>query len=223
MKNKHLVLIVMALFLVGLMSLLISLFNFSLKSVIGLCLSGLLVGLFINVINRLAVPSEWTFQHRFGFNSATVLVFYMLLIAPFWTGKALSFQTLFIGSILGVLVVRFFLKSNYTSAISKKSFDKTLLENEILSDFCSAKENGKTMSGVLILTNKRRLIFMPVDSEKPLFDFDLLELDHVTLQKRMGLPDGIIINNDINISVSYPLLWIQKIGAAQVREKIGTI
>jgi len=64
---------------------------------------------------------------------------------------------------------------------------------------------------------------MPVDSEKPLFDFDLLELDHVTLQKRMGLPDGIIINNDINISVSYPLLWIQKIGAAQVREKIGTI
>lgn len=118
------------------------------------------------------------------------------------------------GSILGFFIVGYFFKSNYTTVLSKKSFDKSLLDDEILSDFCSTNENGKTISGILILTNNKRLFFMPLDAEKSLFDFDFLEQKNVTLQKQFGLPNGLIVNENINLSVSYPLLWLKEIYAA---------
>jgi len=155
----------MAMFFLGLIPLWIFHFDYSSKLVIALCLGGLLMGLLINLINKFAIPTKWAFKNRFGINGVIVLVFYIMLISPFWNGHAISFQALLIGSILGFFTIGFFFKSNYMTAMSKKSFDKSLLDDEIISDFCSTKENGKTIVGVLILRNKKRLIFMPVDFE----------------------------------------------------------
>lgn len=61
MKNVHLVVIILALFFLGLIPLWIFQFDYSFNSFIALCLCGVLVGLLINVINKFAVPSKWAF------------------------------------------------------------------------------------------------------------------------------------------------------------------
>ena len=212
MKNNYLVLILMALFLLGLIPLWIFPFDYGFKSVVALCLSGLLIGSGIISIKTLAIPSIEVYKNRFGIDGAIVLVFYMSL-SPLLIGHAISFQILLPGAVIGFFLLGYFFKSNYATAISKKSFDKSLLEGEIISDFCSCKENGKTIVGILTLT-KNSLRFIPVDFEKPLFDFDLLEQKNIKLLRKFGLPHGFIINENIHISVSYPLLWIHEISAA---------
>jgi len=210
MKNKHLAVIIIVLFVLGLFPLWILHFDNGVKSILALCLAGLLIGLFINLINGFAIPSKWAFKNRFGINGVIVLVFYLIL-SPLWTGHALSIQALLVGLVIGFFILGFLFKSNYKTAISKKTFDMSLLDNEIISDFCFTNENAKTIEGILILTNNKRLIFIPLDSEKPLFDFDLIGLKKAKLQRKFGLPNGISINENINISVSYPRLWIKEI------------
>ena len=213
MKNKHLAVTLIVLSVLGLFSLWILHFDYSFKSIIALCLGGLLIGILINLINGYAIPTKWAFKNRFGINGVIVLVFY-IIISPLWTGHAISIQALLVGFVFGFFILGFLFKSNYSTAISKKSFDKSLLDDEIISDFCFTNENVKNVEGILILTNNKRIMFIPLDFEKPLFNFDLFELKKAKLQRKFGLPNGIIINDNINISVSYPRLWIKEINGA---------
>jgi len=208
MKNNYLIWILIALSFLGLIHLWFFYFDYSSISIIALSLGALIIGLLVTLFRMYAIPSKWAFKNRFGIDG---LIFsaYILFISPLWSGHAISLPMLFVGFGLGIVLLGYLFKSNYTIAKSKKSFDLTLLDGEILSDMCSSKVDGKNIAGMLILTKMNKLLFIPVNSEKPLFNIDILELSDIQLQKKYGLPYGFIINERILVTVSYPRLWVK--------------
>src|ERR1035437_2871082 len=96
MKNRYLVTIAMLLLFLALLPLWIFQFNYSLKTVIALFLSILLIGLLINVIKKISVPSELIFNNRFRIDGVIFSIF-IILVSPIWNRHVVSILTIFGG------------------------------------------------------------------------------------------------------------------------------
>jgi len=215
MKNKYFQMrIIIFLFFLGS----IPLFIFSggsVKSLIVLCSIGLLTGLLIILIKAFAIPPKWLFNNRFGLDGF-VVVFLISLLPSFQTEKAFRFDSLVVGIIIGIVFGFFFIggfqKRGFKNLSKKITFDINP-DLEILSDIAVFGEKGKYISGKLILT-KQKLLYVPIDSNMPMHEIDLHDKKNtVKIKSRFGIPNGIIINDNLKFSVSYSRLWIKKINA----------
>lgn len=217
MKNKYFLKSFGLLIIIGLFILYRIFFNQSSKSVIILFLGALLIGELIILFRAFAVPSRWAFNNRFGIEGL-LLTIPLLLIVSLAMDHGLSFLSvsidLIIGGIFGYFLLGYINKSNYNKKIRKIDPVKLNDDSQILSDLASYKENDIKVSGVLILNNQK-LIFIPVDPDRLTNEIDLLEQKpSIRIKSKLGIPSGLIINDNLQLSLSYPKLWIKKINAA---------
>jgi hypothetical protein len=215
MKKKYLYTIFALCVFLGLILFLIFGVDSSVKSIMVLLFGGLLIGLFIKLIKSFVIPSKWIFDNRFRIEGLLSMVPILLLIT-FWM-NSLSLLTvtvdLIIGSVFGFFFMGFSNKNNYNKLIKKIAFDNLYFDSEVLTDLAYYKENGKFSYGKLILT-KQKLVFIPVNPDKLIFEIDLFDKKNsIKIKSFFGIPNGIIINDSFKLSLSYPKLWIKIINA----------
>lgn len=218
MKNKYLQLIMMGLIFLGLVFLLFYFFEANAKYVIAICLGGLVIGLSVKLIKSFLIPSQWIFNHRFGFKGLlfTILILLIVSLTNFYE---LSIKNVIIDLLFSV-VFGFFLmgniyRSNYNKKVNTITSDNLNVDSQILTDLASYKEDTSIILGKLILT-EQKLLFIPANTDIPMTEIDLSEQKQlVRIRKgKFGLPNGIIVNDNLKLSLSYPRLWIKKIAAA---------
>ncbi len=218
MKSKYLPLIIIGLILLGLIFILFYFFEANAKYVIAICLGGLVFGLSTILIKAFLIPSQWIFNHRFGFEGLLFMIPLLLLISATndygFSIKCLMIDFIF-GGIFGFFLMGYFFRSNYNKKANAIASDKPNVDHQLLNDLAFYKEGNSTIIGKLILT-KQKLLFIPDDSDISITEIELP--DHkqsISIRKsKFGIPNGIIINENLQLSLSYPRLWIKKINAA---------
>jgi len=216
MKNKYLTFIIAGLIFIGLIiSLILFKFNDFVTSVIVSCSAGILVALLIILIQAFAIPSKWAFNNRFGFGG---MLFITLgaFSASILDEKAFSSGALIISLLIGVIVgflgLGFLPKRNLKIISEKMASEYHIPASELIIGGAVFNENNQSIHGKLILI-KRKLLFIPVDSDNPLHEIDFDPSHPITI-KRTFLPNGIIINDHLQFMVSFPRFWIKTIKAA---------
>ena len=87
-------------------------------------------------------------------------------------------------------------------------------ESIFLTDLAKHKEKGVNVLGQLFINNQK-LIFSPVDMNKSTVEIELQDIEQsIILTNKFGIPYGLMVNEHIQFSLSYPKLWLQKINAA---------
>ncbi len=210
--------IIIGLILLGLVFILFYFFEANAKYVIAIISGGLVIGLSTILIKAFLIPSQWIFNHRFGFEGSLFMISLLLLISAI-NDYGFSISSIMIdfifGGVFGFFISGYFFRSNYNKKANTIAFDKLNVDHQLLNDLAFYKEGNSTIIGKLILT-EQKLLFIPGDSDISTTEIELP--DHkqsIRIRKsKFGIPNGIIINENLQLSLSYPRLWIKKINAA---------
>ena len=173
--------------------------------------------LLTKLLKAFLIPSQWVFNNRIGIDGILFMIPLALFISFInnyeFTLKSITIDII-VGGVLGYFIPGNIYKS-YNGVINRIASDKLNGDRQILTDVALYKENNTNISGKLILT-KQKLIFIPVDTDESTNEIDLAELKRsVRIRKnKFGIPNGIIINENLQYSLSYPKLWIKEINAA---------
>ena len=217
MKKKNLLLIISVVVFLGLILLLIHPNWGIARYVIAFCACILVPALLTKLLKAFLIPSQWILNNRIRIDGILFMISLTLFISFTnnyeFTLKSIAID-ITVGGLLGYFIPGNIYKS-YNGVIKRIDPDKLIGNRQILTDVALYKENNTNFWGKLILTGQK-LIFIPVDTDESTSEIDLAELKQsVKIRKnKFGIPNGIIIHENLQYSLPYPKLWIKKINAA---------
>jgi len=191
--------------------------EFNLVSFIILIIGGLTIGLLEQLYKAFVVPSEWMFKNRYRIEGMIIiipLVFFVLLVDEREITFAILAATFIAGIPFGYFLMGYVKYRDFIKVTGKIKSIKPDSDSIILTDLANHKEKGINVPGQLFI-NSQKLIFIPIDMEKSTVDIELKDIKQSMIQtNRFGIPYGLMVNEHIQFSLSYPKLWIKKINAA---------
>jgi len=191
--------------------------EFNLVTFIIVIIGGLTIGILNQLFKAFMVPSEWMFKNRHhieGMTTNIIVVFTVLFLHDQKHPLILIAVSLAIGGSFGYFLMGYITKRNFIKLTGKIESTKPDSGSILLTDLAIHKEKDINIMGQLFINNKG-LIFMPIDTEKSIVEINLHDIkESMIIKNSFGIPCGLMVNDNIQFSLSYPKLWIKKINAA---------